>query len=761
MTYDFKNLSPADFEDLVRELIGRHLGIRFEAFAVGPDGGSDGRHSKGGKIILQSKHYAGSTLANLKSKMKIERAAIDQLNAQRYLLATSLPITSRNKKDLASLIGPTLLDESDIFGPRDINEFLRRYPNIEKAHLKLWLSSTAVLERVLQSAQHAFNELTREDIDAKVRVYAPNPSFNDAERTLEDHHVLIISGPPGVGKTTLAEMLCYTYLASDWELVGIRSLDDGFAAIDDKKKQIFLFDDFLGKVALDKQALSHKDSYLAQFIKRVRKSANARFVLTTRAYIFEEARRVSEHLADRRLDISKYVLDVGVYTRRIKARILYNHLLIAGTSHSLITALIESGIIPRIVDHKNYNPRIVEWMTDNSHIGDLKPEQYPAAFLDALDHPNRLWDIAFRTHIPKKCQNLLYALFFNSEYSVRIDDLRISFDGLHSSLSNKYGSEFAPDDFDEALRILEGSFVHIAEKTVRFVNPSLRDYLTDHLDNLGLLIDFANASVQPDVAEKIWKHGIAHLVLNAQSQKSFAIAFYNAAIRFQDYPLWRIEDRESGFPMRYPVSLSISDRIGLLIQWGEISKDERFFTLASEIAQNPLETLTPWRDGIESIELIRKLRDGDYFEASKAANIADSLERAAIVMLEGHVDNDDLEKISDSADDWKESLSADFHNALEAAIAHEIKNIEDTVEQMDSESTLEDQIKTIRKLSNRVNLASKEVEIAIEKVKSRIKEVGEEAIEDDGPPIPKITSSREDTFDNAAMRSLFMTLTKN
>ena len=120
--------------------------------------------------------------------------------------------------------------------------------------------------------------------------------------------------------------------ADDWDLVPIRSLDDGFASISDSKKQVFLFDDFLGKVALDKQGASSQGLPIsARLVNRIRKSPNARFVLTTRAYIFEEARRVSEHLADERLDVSKYVLDVGTYTRRIRARILYNHLVVADT----------------------------------------------------------------------------------------------------------------------------------------------------------------------------------------------------------------------------------------------------------------------------------------------------------------------------------------------------------------------------------------------------------------------------------------------
>jgi hypothetical protein len=316
MTYDFSNLSPADFEDLSRDLIGRELGVRFEGFAAGPDGGMDGRHAPaaGADIILQSKHYRGSTVADLKSSLSRARASLDHRAPGRYVLTTSRPLTPPNKGELASILGPALRSESDIFGPEDLNGLLRKFPDVEKAHIKLWLSGAAVLDRVLHAAVHAFTHITKAEIEAKLRVYAPNPSFNGARETLEANHVVIISGPPGVGKTTLAEMLVYTYSAEDWELVAIRSLDDGFGAINDTHKQVFFFDDFLGKVALDRRALSYKDSDLARFIRRIRTSPNARFILTTRAYIFEEARLVSEHLADQRLDITKFILNVGLYT---------------------------------------------------------------------------------------------------------------------------------------------------------------------------------------------------------------------------------------------------------------------------------------------------------------------------------------------------------------------------------------------------------------------------------------------------------------
>ncbi|WPN97328.1 restriction endonuclease [Pseudomonas sp. MUP55] len=758
MNYDFRNLSSADFEDLVRDLIGKEEGLRFEAFCAGPDGGIDGRHAQSsGNVILQAKHYEGSPFSKLTAAMKRERLSIDKLAPTRYILATSCKFTPLGKGKLAPLIGPSLKSEADIFGPEDINGLLRKYPDILKSHIKLWLSGAGVLERVVRAAAHTFAAFTQEDIEQKVRVYASNPSFDESLATLEKHRLLIISGPPGVGKTTLAEMLCYTFLSEQWELVPIRSLEDGFAAITDSKKQVFLFDDFLGKVALDRQALAHKDSDLARFMSRVRRSPNARFILTTRGYIFEEARRVSEHLGDQRLDVTKYVLDVGIYTRRIKARILYNHLLVLETPQSHIRALLESNKLSEIVDHKNYNPRVIEAMTDAFRIGDIESAYYPAAFIDALNNPSQIWDTAFRTHIDHRCRHLLMAMFFLTEYGVPLAILRSSFESLHTAMSTAYGLEHGPKDFEEALRILEGSFINIVNisgPTVSFLNPSLKDYLSAYLLDTDLLIRIAPAAASIDWLSSLWDF-VHPNGLSETEQAKIARASVGMLEMIETRPHWRPRAGDAR-SLEYNDATN-SKRLRMLMDWWLLTDEQRFADSIISIARNPQQGFDAWSDGEALIAFFSLLSDRScsrpfIYEAELLALIENIL-RETIRWSS----SDMLSTLVDAVD-AANGLPASITLALQAAVLKEFEENTIRISEDDSESSLSDRIDALKKFAPRFGVPDAVLSSAISAIEDRIGEIQDQSSHASSPSISSSNRRDREKFDDTALRDLFTTL---
>ncbi len=187
MNYDFATLSPEEFEDLARDLTGRELAIRFEAFPAGPDDGMDGRHATAeGAIILQAKRYGRSGFAALKSTMAKERALIDRLAPKRYILATSAALTPKNKAVLADIIGPALLGSGDIFGPDDLNALLRKYPEIERAHQKLWATSSAVFETVVtEIVDRALGRVLNASSSTNNRLQAPAVVTQHARRAVQ------------------------------------------------------------------------------------------------------------------------------------------------------------------------------------------------------------------------------------------------------------------------------------------------------------------------------------------------------------------------------------------------------------------------------------------------------------------------------------------------------------------------------------------------------------------------------------------------
>lgn len=173
-----------------------------------------------------------------KSRCKSEIENLSKLAPKRYLFYVAV-FNTKKSNELASIFARFLSNKNDIWGREDISSAIKRNPEIEKSHIKLWLSSAAVIERILQSGLEAFTHATQSEILEDLKVYARNPSFDDAIEKLEKEKVLIVSGPPGVGKTTLAKMISYSYLNNGWRFYAINSLEDGFAKLKMINQQYF------------------------------------------------------------------------------------------------------------------------------------------------------------------------------------------------------------------------------------------------------------------------------------------------------------------------------------------------------------------------------------------------------------------------------------------------------------------------------------------------------------------------------------------
>ena len=555
----------------------------------------DGTQKVKMKIILQCKHYIRSNFSTLKTAIKNEITKLPDLAPNRYILFTSQSLTPPRSAQLAELLGEYLKEPGDIWGQEDIEDSLRRYPTIEKSYLKLWLGSTAVLERILHSGLETYIQATKDEILNELTLYARNESFDKAAKKLEEQKILVISGPPGVGKTTLAKMITYYYLNEGWRFCAIRTLDEGFLQIEDETPTIFFFDDFLGRIKLDRQSLLQMESAFATFVRRIRNSTNARFVLTTRAHIFEEARQFSDYVDDKRLQLSKYLLDVGLYTRKIRAHILYNHLSASNLTKAHFEALLEGDWLKKIIDHRNYNPRVVASASSES-IEFVAPSEYPGYLFNALENPDLIWRKPLCA-LDMRSQNLLFALYFGSEYGQGIDQLRSNYLELHKTICAHYNQPMMPTDFNDALKSLESGFISISGQSVSFVNPSLRDFLKIYLVEREFLLLLPSTTQRADWGGALWVHVKDIFKTKPNVLREFAKKFATFARTIESTPTFRSEeDIDHGLASRKD-DLALSERVELLLEWWKTSGSSEFIEKALQILSEDGLDMVPWQDG--------------------------------------------------------------------------------------------------------------------------------------------------------------------
>ena len=496
--YDFQNLSPFEFEILVHDILEKHLKLPLERFATGKDSGIDIRYSRGLKqnIIIQCKHY--DNFNNLYASLKKEVAKVKKLKPRRYLVVTTLGLSPDQKEKILILFKPFIKESADIIGRQGLNDLIKKNPEVEKNHIKLWLTSTTVLENILQTnLNQGINNRSRfekEEIKKSIKVYVQNRSYNDALEKLKENHFVIISGIPGIGKTTLAKILTYYFLAHGFESFYYLSEDISEAdnVYDDKTNQVFLFDDFLGRNFLDNNLSKNEDKRIIQFLLRVKQSKNKYVILTTREYILQQALIKHESLDKTVIDPAKCIVDLSKYTRNIKAIILFNHLYFANLPSGYINSLAIEKMYLGIIDHKNYSPRIIETILNKGGWKKILPKDFGQTFKDYLDKPLLLWNHAFSEI--NGLSRIILCILASVEPPILIEDLKKATIEFCTNSGLDYNAPFNHLDFTNSLKELEGTFITLIRDdcdntAADFQNPSVRDFLIDLIKKDQKLID--------------------------------------------------------------------------------------------------------------------------------------------------------------------------------------------------------------------------------------------------------------------------------
>lgn len=477
----YERLSDIEFESLIGDLLGAERDHRYERFRRGPDMGIDLRYCRKRSVeVVQCKHYIGSSFTQLRAQAEREASRLAMLDPQptRYVFVTSRRLTPGNKDDLAEILGNWVKRPSDVLGGDDVEALLDRHPQVERRHVKLWLAGGTALQALLDRDVLARSSALVSAIDAALPLYVQTSAFLDAHEKLGNERVCLISGRPGIGKTTLARMLIADAAQQGFEPIEVSyDIDEAWRIIDPEIRQIFYYDDFLGTTTLG-ELNKNEDQRLVSFISEVATSSSSLFVLTTREYILQQARALYESFEKSGIDARKFLLSLDSYRRIDRAKILYNHVFHSSTLPIQVRESLAAGARYRqIVNTELFNPRLIAAITSEFGPGEID------AGVDFVDYavsvfrdPEALWRRAFETQISPREHALLYALA-TMPREPQVSDLKKAYEAVSAALD----VPLDPSGFERALEVLDDSLLetemvdghHIA----KFINPSVEDFI--------------------------------------------------------------------------------------------------------------------------------------------------------------------------------------------------------------------------------------------------------------------------------------------
>lgn len=500
--YNFSALTDLDFERLANDIIAKKENIHIEEFKTGKDAGIDGRliDLNGRKLVVQAKHYWKSGFsALLKHCQKIESAKVKKLKPDRYIFVCSSELSPQNKDSILEVFEGVIKTPSDIFGLTEIDSFLRdpKNQNIVQKNYKLWLTSVPVLNIIQHSGTYSRSKFKLNEILSECSLYVHTKNHADALKKLQKSNCLVITGEPGVGKSTLAEQMCNYLAATDYQFIEVKKLSDAWDLISEDSKQVFYFDDFLGANYLD--SIEHnEDSDVMNFINLVKKNNNKKFILTSRSSILTQGKIKSITFKTKNIESEEFLLNIDNLTKLEKAEILYNHIVYSKMDKNLSLQFFYDKKYRDVIEHKNFNPRLIKFITDFEQVKTLSETEYCSFIKSSLDNPEEIWKQAVTNQLKVPHRIIIYLVAINQ--SVKEDELEKYFERYFHRNFYENSTETA---FSDAITLLTGSYLKrtIGNKAATFelINPSLGDYINPKLYKEPSLVSELLFIMWPDI----------------------------------------------------------------------------------------------------------------------------------------------------------------------------------------------------------------------------------------------------------------------
>ncbi len=310
------------------------------------------------ETTIQCKHFSSATskltVASLKQELESVRKLAASGKAAGYMLVTNASVTEGDRLPIVEALRDCGVSRPYVFGREWVIAKILEHPRVRALVPRVyglgdlgWIND----ERAKEQAQ-AILDTMGDDL----RCYVPTKAHRDAVKALDEHRFVMLLGDPAVGKSTIAAALCVAATDEDGcEVFYVRSPEEFISSWDPTtENRLFWIDDAFGSIQYAPSLMEKWNKVFLTMKAAVRHSN--RFVLTSRTYIWRQARTDLKTQVFPPLERGHVVVDVEKLTIPEKQRILYNHLKFGDQSKKFLACC--KPFLDAVVNSEEFRPEI-------------------------------------------------------------------------------------------------------------------------------------------------------------------------------------------------------------------------------------------------------------------------------------------------------------------------------------------------------------------------------------------------------------------
>lgn len=347
ISYDLHKLGWRAFQDLSAVVLQHVLGQTFHTFADSNDGGRDGAFYGGwlasnleaaatlpnsltdaAAVVAQCKFSASGVGTLPPSALKDELIKAKKLHDEglcdAYILITNLRVSGKTEGWLRSELADRGIDHAMVLDGSWICQQIATRPVLRRYVPRVY--GLGDLSQILDERRLAQAEVLLANLGQDLSTFVPTAAYRQAADALANHGFTILLGAPAAGKSTIAATLSAAAL-DEWGY-SVRRVDSAAELIESwnphEPDQLFWVDDAFGAIQHDQQLTDQWSRRLDQVMTAIRHGA--RIILTSRDYIYRQARPHLKEYAYPLLREQAVVVDIEQLSEEERRQILYNHL---------------------------------------------------------------------------------------------------------------------------------------------------------------------------------------------------------------------------------------------------------------------------------------------------------------------------------------------------------------------------------------------------------------------------------------------------